>query len=133
MNKYRRCNFYQRDNITRIGLCAAQNNKTILLIVRNIRNAPLIKHLIGYLAMFNSQQSAMCHIFSLCYSYYMCTLSYFRQVPGLKQKIAGKSLPTEKFAIRKARRYLAESPIPLPAPPLVSTGCPRQPLLFQAV
>lgn len=54
MNKYRRCNFYQRDNITRIGLCAAQNNKTILLIVRNIRNAPLIKHLIGYLAMFNS-------------------------------------------------------------------------------
>uniref|UniRef100_A0A8C9YIB4 Tetratricopeptide repeat domain 39A n=1 Tax=Sander lucioperca TaxID=283035 RepID=A0A8C9YIB4_SANLU len=36
----------------------------------------------------------------------------------LKQKIAGKSLPTEKFAIRKARRYLAENPIPLPAPPL---------------
>lgn len=43
-----------------------------------------------------------------------------RQVPGLKQKIAGKSLPTEKFAIRKARRYLAENPIPLPAPPLVN-------------
>lgn len=43
-----------------------------------------------------------------------------RQVPGLKQKIAGKSLPTEKFAIRKARRYLTENPIPLPAPPLVS-------------
>lgn len=51
----------------------------------------------------------------------MCVL-YFRQVPGLKQKIAGKSLPTEKFAIRKARRYLAENPIPLPAPPLVSTA-----------
>lgn len=43
-----------------------------------------------------------------------------RQVPGLKQKIAGKSLPTEKFAIRKARRYLAENPIPLPAAPLVN-------------
>ncbi|XP_036410489.1 tetratricopeptide repeat protein 39A-like [Megalops cyprinoides] len=42
----------------------------------------------------------------------------FRQVPGLKQKIAGKSLPTEKFAIRKARRYLAENPVPLPVPPL---------------
>ncbi|XP_018609065.1 tetratricopeptide repeat protein 39A-like isoform X3 [Scleropages formosus] len=42
----------------------------------------------------------------------------FRQVPGLKQKIAGKSLPTEKFAIRKARRYLTEKPIPLPVPPL---------------
>ncbi len=53
---------------------------------------------------------------------YVYTLLYFRQVPGLKQKIAGKSLPTEKFAIRKARRYLAENPIPLPAPPLVSTG-----------
>lgn len=48
-------------------------------------------------------------------------LSPCRQVPGLKQKIAGKSLPTEKFAIRKARRYLAEKPITLPAPPLVSS------------
>ncbi|KAG9350862.1 hypothetical protein JZ751_024751 [Albula glossodonta] len=45
-------------------------------------------------------------------------VALFRQVPGLKQKIAGKSLPTEKFAIRKARRYLAEDPLPLPAPPL---------------
>lgn len=43
----------------------------------------------------------------------------YRQVPGLKQKIAGKSLPTEKFAIRKARRYNVERPVPLPAPPLV--------------
>ncbi|KAJ8357705.1 hypothetical protein SKAU_G00204990 [Synaphobranchus kaupii] len=42
----------------------------------------------------------------------------FRQVPGLKQKIAGKSLPTEKFAIRKARRYLADNHVPLPVPPL---------------
>ena len=49
-----------------------------------------------------------------------------RQVPGLKQKIAGKSLPTEKFAIRKARRYLAERPIPLPVPPLVCTALPLQ-------
>ncbi|XP_031430482.1 tetratricopeptide repeat protein 39A isoform X3 [Clupea harengus] len=45
-------------------------------------------------------------------------IALFRQVPGLKQKIAGKSLPTEKFAIRKARRYNAERPVPLPAPPL---------------
>uniref|UniRef100_A0AAY4CGE7 Tetratricopeptide repeat domain 39A n=1 Tax=Denticeps clupeoides TaxID=299321 RepID=A0AAY4CGE7_9TELE len=45
-------------------------------------------------------------------------ITLFRQVPGLKQKIAGKSLPTEKFAIRKARRYNAERPVPLPAPPL---------------
>lgn len=49
-------------------------------------------------------------------------MSCFRLVPGLKQKIAGKSLPTEKFAIRKARRYFAEKPVPLSAPPLVSTG-----------
>ncbi|KAJ8274840.1 hypothetical protein COCON_G00094650 [Conger conger] len=42
----------------------------------------------------------------------------FRQVPGLKQKIAGKSLPTEKFAIRKARRYLPDTHVPLPVPPL---------------
>ncbi|XP_044157757.1 tetratricopeptide repeat protein 39A isoform X1 [Bufo gargarizans] len=42
----------------------------------------------------------------------------FRQVPSLKVKIAGKSLPTEKFAIRKSRRYQAQNPVPLPVPPL---------------
>uniref|UniRef100_A0A8C1P208 Tetratricopeptide repeat domain 39A n=1 Tax=Cyprinus carpio TaxID=7962 RepID=A0A8C1P208_CYPCA len=45
-------------------------------------------------------------------------VTLFRQVPSLKQKIAGKSLPTEKFAIRKARRYNTDNAIPLPAPPL---------------
>ncbi|CAB1331921.1 unnamed protein product [Coregonus sp. 'balchen'] len=67
----------------------------------------------------------------MCYWELMCMLTreecqpfgesevaLFRQVHGLKQKIAGKSLPTEKFAIRKARRYLTENPITLPAPPL---------------
>ncbi|XP_020793378.1 tetratricopeptide repeat protein 39A isoform X1 [Boleophthalmus pectinirostris] len=42
----------------------------------------------------------------------------FRQVPTFKQKIAGKSPPTEKFAIRKARRYKAPSPVRLPVPAL---------------
>ncbi|XP_064172558.1 tetratricopeptide repeat protein 39A [Anguilla rostrata] len=42
----------------------------------------------------------------------------FRQVPAFKQKIAGKSPPTEKFAIRKARRYKACSPVRLPVPVL---------------
>uniref|UniRef100_A0AAQ4QYP6 Tetratricopeptide repeat domain 39A n=1 Tax=Gasterosteus aculeatus aculeatus TaxID=481459 RepID=A0AAQ4QYP6_GASAC len=49
-----------------------------------------------------------------CLTFGETAFTLFRQVPGLKQKIAGKSLPTEKFAIRKARRYLAESPIALP-------------------
>uniref|UniRef100_A0A8D3CV25 Tetratricopeptide repeat domain 39A n=1 Tax=Scophthalmus maximus TaxID=52904 RepID=A0A8D3CV25_SCOMX len=53
-----------------------------------------------------------------CLTFGETALSLFRQVPALKQKIAGKSLPTEKFAIRKARRYLVDNPIPLPAPPL---------------
>ncbi|XP_069594027.1 tetratricopeptide repeat protein 39A isoform X1 [Ranitomeya imitator] len=42
----------------------------------------------------------------------------FRQVPSLKVKIAGKSLPTEKFAIRKTRRYQAQNPVSLSIPPL---------------
>ncbi|KAJ8254270.1 hypothetical protein COCON_G00208820 [Conger conger] len=42
----------------------------------------------------------------------------FRRVPSFKQKIAGKSPPTEKFAIRKARRYKASSPVRLPVPVL---------------
>ncbi|KAG8555163.1 hypothetical protein GDO81_017600 [Engystomops pustulosus] len=44
----------------------------------------------------------------------------FRQVPSLKVKIAGKSLPTEKFAIRKSRRYQVQNPVPLPVPPLMN-------------
>ncbi|GCC36865.1 hypothetical protein chiPu_0015365, partial [Chiloscyllium punctatum] len=42
----------------------------------------------------------------------------FRQVPLLKQKIAGKSPPTEKFAIRKARRYKSNNTVRLPVPAL---------------
>ncbi|XP_061557630.1 tetratricopeptide repeat protein 39A isoform X3 [Phycodurus eques] len=42
----------------------------------------------------------------------------FRQVPAFKQKIAGKSPPTEKFAIRKARRYTARCPVRLTVPVL---------------
>ncbi|XP_068605718.1 tetratricopeptide repeat protein 39A [Brachionichthys hirsutus] len=42
----------------------------------------------------------------------------FRQVSTFKQKIAGKSPPTEKFAIRKARRYKAACPSKLPVPVL---------------
>ncbi|KAM9529934.1 tetratricopeptide repeat protein 39A-like isoform 1-T1 [Salvelinus alpinus] len=53
-----------------------------------------------------------------CQPFRESEVALFRQVHGLKQKIAGKSLPTEKFAIRKARRYLTENPITLPAPPL---------------
>uniref|UniRef100_W5N1Q8 Tetratricopeptide repeat protein 39B n=1 Tax=Lepisosteus oculatus TaxID=7918 RepID=W5N1Q8_LEPOC len=42
----------------------------------------------------------------------------FRQVEGLKQRIAGKSIPTEKFAVRKARRYLPSNPVKLVVPAL---------------
>ncbi|XP_061154021.1 tetratricopeptide repeat protein 39A isoform X2 [Syngnathus typhle] len=53
-----------------------------------------------------------------CLTFGETAVTLFRQVQGLRQKIAGKSLPTEKFAIRKARRYLTENPVPLPVPPL---------------
>uniref|UniRef100_A0AAV2KIH0 Tetratricopeptide repeat protein 39B n=1 Tax=Knipowitschia caucasica TaxID=637954 RepID=A0AAV2KIH0_KNICA len=42
----------------------------------------------------------------------------FRQVEGLKQRLAGKSIPTEKFAVRKSRRYKSSSPVPLVLPAL---------------
>ncbi|XP_062974445.1 tetratricopeptide repeat protein 39A isoform X2 [Elgaria multicarinata webbii] len=45
-------------------------------------------------------------------------VALFRAVPSLKLKIAGKSLPTEKFAIRKSRRYLSPNPVSLPVPVL---------------
>lgn len=48
-----------------------------------------------------------------------------RQVSSFKQKIAGKSPPTEKFAIRKARRYKASEHVPLPVPALVRKGSVR--------
>nr|XP_019950989.1 PREDICTED: tetratricopeptide repeat protein 39B-like [Paralichthys olivaceus] len=43
----------------------------------------------------------------------------FRQVEGLKQRLAGKSIPTEKFAVRKSRRYKAAHLIPLVIPALL--------------
>ncbi|XP_010180928.1 PREDICTED: tetratricopeptide repeat protein 39B-like, partial [Mesitornis unicolor] len=45
-------------------------------------------------------------------------VSLFRQVEGLKQRIAGKSIPTEKFAVRKARRYANPQPVKLVLPAL---------------
>uniref|UniRef100_A0A8D3DSR3 Tetratricopeptide repeat protein 39B n=1 Tax=Scophthalmus maximus TaxID=52904 RepID=A0A8D3DSR3_SCOMX len=42
----------------------------------------------------------------------------FRQVEGLRLRIAGKSIPTEKFAARKAQRYSSSSPVKLVVPAL---------------
>uniref|UniRef100_A0A8C6PIB6 Tetratricopeptide repeat protein 39B n=1 Tax=Nothobranchius furzeri TaxID=105023 RepID=A0A8C6PIB6_NOTFU len=45
-------------------------------------------------------------------------MELFRQVEGLKQRLAGKSIPMEKFAVRKSRRYKAANPVPLVIPAL---------------
>ncbi|XP_076004142.1 tetratricopeptide repeat protein 39B-like [Genypterus blacodes] len=42
----------------------------------------------------------------------------FKQVDGLRLRIAGKSIPTEKFAAKKAQRYSSPKPVKLVVPAL---------------
>lgn len=44
-----------------------------------------------------------------------------REVDGLRLKLAGKSIPTEKFAAKKAQRYVSSKPVKLVVPALVRT------------
>ncbi|MEQ2296230.1 Tetratricopeptide repeat protein 39B [Ameca splendens] len=45
-------------------------------------------------------------------------VALFRQVDGLRLRIAGKSIPTEKFAAKKAQRYSSPNPLKLVVPAL---------------
>ena len=59
------------------------------------------------------RNSALIELSSLCF---LC----YREVPRLKQRIAGKSLPIEKFAVFKAKRFSEQNDY-LTLPAYVST------------
>ncbi len=47
------------------------------------------------------------------------------RVPKLRQKIAGKSIPLEKLVARKARKFLSQGHLALPAGDGLSVSCYR--------
>ncbi|XP_035698771.1 tetratricopeptide repeat protein 39B-like [Branchiostoma floridae] len=80
--------------------------------------------------LFNeSKWSKACYMYQRAAFLVMCEdqtedsrrnlLSLFRQVPVLKQRIAGKSLPIEKFAVDKSARYEEHQSLILPGYELI--------------
>ena len=35
-------------------------------------------------------------------------ISFLRKVPSLKQRLAGKSIPMEKYVVRKANKFISQ-------------------------
>lgn len=69
--------------------------------------------------LFRCAKERGCYVYSILNAVNLNCTGICRQVDHLRLRIAGKSIPTEKFAAKKAQRYSHPNPVKLVVPALV--------------